>query len=149
MNIIKQLRVIFFALAAGQILYFVISIYLINAELVVVNKDYSTLLGFIAPLIVVVLVVSSKLLYKHNVDSIKREVSLNEKLISYRTSSIVKFALLEAANVLSITFYLVTGDFLYAGMFVIVMAIFFINIPGKDKFSLDYNLNSDDINKLK
>lgn len=141
MNTFRQLKLIFFALAAGQILYFVISLILILKEMVILNKDYSTIGGFIVPLVVVMMVVTSKFLYNRSINS-RIKAGDEEKLITYRTSNIVKFALLEGANILSITFYLLTGDFLYAGMSIIVILIFFVNYPGKEKFMAEFGISS-------
>ncbi len=141
MDTFKQLKIIFFALTAGQIIYFVITLILIQEEMVVLNKDFSTVGGFVVPLVVVLMVVVSKLIYNRAVNS-KTKASNEEKLITYRTSNIVKFALLEGANMFSITFYLLTGDFLYAGMFIIIMGIFLVNYPGKEKFMAEFGLSS-------
>ncbi len=141
MDTFKQLKIIFVALALGQILYFVVTLFLIQNDTVIPNKDFSTAGGFIVPLVVVLMVVASKLLYNRDINS-KIEAGDEEKIITYRISNIVKFALLEGANLFSITFYLLTGDFLYVGMFVIVMGIFLVNYPGKEKFMTDFGLSS-------
>jgi uncharacterized membrane protein len=142
MDTFKQLKIIFIALASGQIVYFLISLVLIMNELVTTNKDFSTVWGFVVPILVVILVVTSKLLYNYLINSKFEKTSEDEKITSYRTGNIIKFALLEGANLISITFYLLTGDFLYAGMFVIVMGIFFANFPGKEKFMMEFGLSS-------
>lgn len=141
MDTFKQLKIIFFALVLGQIIYFIIALILIQNEMVVLDKDFSTIGGFIVPLVVVVMVVASKLVYNRTINS-KIKAGNKEKLIIYRTSNIVKFALLEGANMFSITFYLLTGDFLYAGMFIIIIGIFFVNFPGKEKFMAEFGLSS-------
>ena len=142
MDAFKQLKIIFFVLATGQIIYFLISLVLIQQEIVVLNKDFSTIWGFIVPVTVVVMVVASKLLYNRSINSSDRKASKKQKLNLYRTTNIIKFTLLEGANLLSVTFYLITGDFLYAGMFIIVMGIFFVNFPGKEKFLAEFGLSS-------
>jgi hypothetical protein len=149
MDNFKQIRMSFFALLAGQIFYFLVSFFLVMTNSVVVDKDYDSLIGFMVPIIVVILVVGSKLLYSRLVNRKIKESSLDEKIFSYRTSNIIKFALLEAANLLSVTLYLITGDFLYVGMFIIVTALYLMNIPDKEKFIVEYELNREDINKLK
>ncbi len=141
MDTFKQLKIIFFALAAGQIFYFVVSFILIENGTVLLNKDVSTVWGFIVPLIFVLMVVASKVLYNRAINS-KIKAGDEEKLITYRTSNIIKFALLEGANIFCITFYLLTSDFLYAGMFIIIMGIFFVNYPGKEKFMAEFGLSS-------
>jgi len=147
MDSFRQLKIIFFALAAGQIIYFLITLILIQEEMLILNKDYGTIWGFIIPVVVVILVVASRLFYNHVINVNIKLSSESEKLEVYRAGNILKFALLEGANLVSITFYMLTGDFLYAGMFVIVLGIFFVNFPGKEKFMMDFGLSSLD-NKL-
>ncbi len=142
MDIIKQLKVIFIALAAGQTGYFIITLILIEKELVTLNKDFSTVGGYIVPIIVIILVVASRLIYSRLIDSKTKGTSEEEKLQIYRSGSIIKFALLEGANFLSVTFYLITGDFLYAAMFVIIIGIFFANFPSREKFISEFGLAS-------
>ncbi len=142
MDSIKQLKIIFFALAAGQISYFIVTLILMQSEMVTLNKDFSTVGGFIVPVIVIILVVASRLFYNRLINSKADGTSEEEKLLTYRTGSILKFALLEGANFLSITFYLLTGDFLYAAMFVIIIAIFFANFPSRERFISEFRLSS-------
>jgi hypothetical protein len=138
----KQLKIIFVALASGQIIYFLISLFLILQEVVQLNKDFSSIRGFLVPVVVVILVVSSKLLYNHSINSKVKETPINEKLLLYKTNNIIRFALLEMAGILTVTFYLLTGDFLYAGMFVILMGIFLVNFPSKERFISEFELPS-------
>lgn len=138
MDSFRQLKIIFFALAAGQVIYFLITLVLIQEEIVVINKDFSTIWGFLIPVLVVILVGASRLLYNRLINSNIKLSSESEKLKVYQTGNILKFALLEGANLISITFYMLTGDFLYAGMFIIVLGIFFVNFPGKEKFLMEF-----------
>ncbi len=142
MDTFKQLKIIYFALAAGQVSYFIIVLVLIQRELVMLDKDYSTIWGFIVPVLVVIMVVISRFLYNRMINIKAGNSTREEKLNTFRSANIVKFALLEGANFLSITFYLLTGDFLYAGIFVIVMGIFLVNFPGKERFIAEFGLSS-------
>lgn len=146
MDIFKQLKIIFIALASGQIIYFLTASVLLMNEIVETNKEYSTVMGFVVPILVVLMVVASKLLYNYLINSKQQDTSQAEKINIYRTGNITRFALIEGANLISITAYLITGDFLYAGLFVIVIGIFFINYPSKEKFMAEFGLSSLDDN---
>ncbi len=147
MDTFKQIRIIFYALIAGQLLYLIIALILGGNEAISTDKGFSTVLGFIIPVIIIALVIGSKVIYKHLSDQ-GRDVSFEEKINSYRNNNIIRLAMLESANILSITFYLLTGDFLYIGMFVIVLALSFMYIPGKEKFIEDFQLTGEDLEKL-
>jgi hypothetical protein len=141
-DIFKQLKIIFLTLVTGQIIYFLISLILVIDEMVDLDKDFSTIWGFIIPVIVVIMVVASRLLYNYMINTNLDGTSEEQKQNIYKTGNLIKYVLLESANLLSITFYLLTGDFLYLGMFIIVLGIFLINIPGKDKFLTEFGLTS-------
>lgn len=144
MDTFKQLKIIYSAMVSGQVVYFIISLLLIQDEAIVLNKDYNDIWGLVIPVIVVIMVVSSKLYYNYIVNSSLENSSEEQKIKTYKTGNIIKLSLLEGANLLSVTFYLFTGDFLYAGMFIIVLGIFLLNIPGKEKFRLEFDLSSVD-----
>jgi hypothetical protein len=144
MDIFKQLKIIFIALASGQIVYFLTASVLLMNEIVETNRDFSTVLGFVVPILVVLMVVASKLLYNYLINSKLKDTSQAEKINIYRTGNITRFALIEGANLISITSYLITGDFLYAGLFVIVMGIFLINFPSNEKFMIEFGLSSNE-----
>ena len=144
MKLIKQMKIIFFALLAGQVTYFIIALYLVISGTMSLTKDYSTTLGFIVPVIVIVFVVGSKIFYSYSIKAGTNKYSFEEKVSRYRTNNIVRYALLENANILTITCYLITGDFLYAALFVIVIGIFLINIPDEGKFKVDFQLTSEE-----
>jgi hypothetical protein len=144
MDTFKRLKIIYSAMVSGQVVYFIISLLLIQDEAVVLNRDYNDIWGLVVPVIVVIMVVSSKLFYNYMVNSSLEKSSEAQKIKTYKTGNIIKFALLEGANLLSVTFYLLTGDFLYAGMFIIVLGIFLLNIPGKEKFRMEFELTSVD-----
>lgn len=148
MDAFKQIRIIFFALIAGQLIYFFVALILVGNNSFAVDEDYENLPGFLALLIIVSLVISSKYLYRRLISAQTGNSTLDEKINSYRTNNIIKFALLEGANLISITFYLLTGDFLYLAMFIIVLALNFIYFPGKEKFMMDFELTPEDMEKM-
>lgn len=144
MDTFKQLKIIYSAMVSVQVVYFIISLLLIQDESIVLNKEYNDIWGLLVPVIVVIMVVSSKLYYNYMINSSLEKSPEEQKIKTYKTGNIIKLALLEGANLLSVTFYLLTGDFLYAGMFIIVLGIFLLNIPGKEKFRIEFELSSVD-----
>ena len=149
MNSFRQLKIIFYAIVAGQVFYFLLALYLVLTDKVIVSKNYDSPIGIIIPVIVIMLVIASKFLYERLTESKISETSISEKLISYRTNIIIKFTFLEVANLLTVTFYLLTADFLYIGMFIIVLGLYLINFPGKEKFVVDYGLSGKEKDELK
>ena len=148
MNSFQQLRIIFFALITGQIIYLLVAFILVSNNFNALIENYNSVFGAIITIIVLGFIGGSKLYYNQAVEKM-RGFSLQQKISAYQTSSIIRFTLLEASNIICITFFLLTGDFLFIGMSFIVIGFFLINIPGRDKFISDFRLNADEINELK
>jgi hypothetical protein len=140
-EIIKSSLIIFYALLAGQIIFLLISLYLVSASIVKSNPDLSLILTFtililISPLLVAGPIIYRKLISK-NSDSVK---SLEQKLILYRQGMIIKLALVEGTSIFSIVCFLITGNFLFVIIAILLISLFFLHKPTLEKFASDFNI---------
>lgn len=140
-EIIKSSLIIFYALLAGQIIFLLISLYLVSASIVKSNPDLSliltfTILIFLSPLLVIGPIIYRKLISK-NSDSVK---SLEQKLILYRQGMIIKLALVEGTSIFSIVCFLITGNFLFVIIAILLISLFFLHKPTIEKFASDFNI---------
>lgn len=142
------MNVLFFALFMGQILYFFITLFLINSGSTAIIAGLDTLLMFITPVVVLSFVLAAKFIYSKRVAVFDRTLTLENKLISYRTNNIIKLALIEGANIFSITILFITANYFFAALFIIIISFFFLNKPTKDKFIMDYEISSEDALKI-
>ncbi len=140
-EIIKSSLIIFYALLAGQIIFLLISLYLVSANVVQTIPDLSliltfTILIFISPLLVVGPIIYRKLISR-NFDSVK---STEQKLILYRQGMIIKLAMVEGASIFSIVSFLITGNFLFVIIAILLISLFFLHKPTLEKFASDFNI---------
>lgn len=140
-EIIKSSLIIFYALLAGQIIFLLISLYLVSANVVQTIPDLSliltfTILIFISPLLVVGPIIYRKLISR-NFDSVK---STEQKLMLYRQGMIIKLAMVEGASIFSIVCFLITGNFLFMIIAILLISLFFLHKLALGKFASDFNI---------
>lgn len=140
-EIIKSSLIIFYALLAGQIIFLMISLYLVSANVVQTIPDLSliltfTILIFISPLLVVGPIIYRKLISR-NFDGVK---STEQKLILYRQGMIIKLAMVEGSSIFSIVCFLITGNFLFVIIAVLLISLFLLHKPTLEKFASDFNI---------
>jgi len=140
-EIIKSSLIIFYTLLSGQIVFFLISLYLVSAQVISSNSNLSlilifTLLFFLSPLLVVGPIIYRKLISKQY-DNIK---TVEQKLILYRKGIIIKLALVEGASIFSIVCFLITGNYLFIIIAILLISLFFLHKPSLEKFAADFNI---------
>ena len=142
------INILFFALLSGQTIYFLIGLFLIKSSNMKRIPDLDIIFMFITPVVVLSSILTSKFIYSKKVASFDKTSSLENKLVSYRTNNIIRFALLEGANIFNISVMIITANYFFAVLFIIMIALFFLNRPTKEKFIVDYEISSDDSLKI-
>ena len=147
-NFFQTLNIIFIALFSGQTIYFVVGIFLIQSGNIDGFGGFNTIFMFITPVVVLSSILASKFIYSKQVAEFDKSLSLENKLVSYRTANIIKLALLEGANIFNISIMIITANYFFAALFIIIIALFFFNRPTNEKFIMDYEVSADDALKL-
>ncbi|MBE0538768.1 MAG: hypothetical protein IH620_03575 [Ignavibacterium sp.] len=147
-NYFSTLNVLFIALLSGQIIYFVVGLFLIQSGNINGFGGMNTIFMFITPVVVLSSILASKFIYAKQVAEFDKSLPLENKLVSYRTANIIKLALLEGANIFNISVMIITTSYFFAALFIIIIALFFFNRPTKEKFIMDYEVSADDTLKL-
>jgi hypothetical protein len=130
--------IIFYALFAGQAIFLIIASYLLKTS-GPINPDLSSAFQIILPVFTIGAVAGSMFVPKIILGSIA-DLSDDQKIIKYRASLIVKWAMLEGANLFSIVIYLLTGSMLALGISILILILFILNKPTKDKMKEDLGL---------
>jgi hypothetical protein len=142
------INILFFALLSGQTIYFFIGLFLIQSGNVKEVPGLNSIFMFITPVIVLSSFLASRFIYTKQVTDFDKSSSLEIKLVSYRTNNIIRFALLEGANIFNITIMIITVNYFFAALFIIIIVLFFLDRPTKEKFIVDYEISSDDSLKI-
>lgn len=140
-EILKQLQLIFLFLAAGQVLFCLVVVYLVMEGSMAPSQTglpYSYLLP-------TVLFAASALAYflsNRFSEEGKKLPGLAEKVQHYRNTAIVRLALVEGANLLVVVFSLLEANLNFLVYFAIGLLIFAYFRPGIDNLAQSYGLNA-------
>ncbi len=150
---LQQLNILFIALITGQAM---IAFILFNFVLPVDGEDSMVMPSFdpiiiVGVMIFIFAVMASFFLYnKRKIEGGKLEGKLMEKLSHYRTSFIMRAALLEGANLVMIMFFFfVNRSMLFMIFFAIGFALFVAIRPSLDRIIQDYQLSGSEQNELR
>lgn len=141
----KLLRTLFFALLAGQILFFLIAVFL--QKTFEPDSNLLKILDYAVPLLLLGLIILSRFVYRQLVSRSKK-LPFEEKILSYRSAVIVSLAMLEAANIISITAFMLTGEYIYAAASLILFLLFILGAPSADKLIIDLELGPEELSEI-
>jgi hypothetical protein len=144
------LQIVYFALIAGQIVFSLLTFYLIRSGLF---DDERTALRnifiYIVPIFVVGGLFISHLMFKNFLNTARGKKNLYEKLTFYRFALIIRYALLEGPSFFAIVVYLLTGDYLFLSMSGLIIIVFLTLKPTVERAVNDMELHSEEAYAIK
>ena len=146
----QSLTILHAALLSGQVIMAVIFYFFFNANQPPVTGREATgqMEVYLIGGLMIVGVLASSQLFNTRLQKVKNEESLSAKLAGYRSASILRYALLEAPSIAAIVMYMLTNNLLlliFAGMIVI---LFLIYRPTKERVVTDLELSPSEQAKL-
>lgn len=141
----KSLKIVFYSLVIGQVLFGLISFFLVNTNNFKSDgADLKSVFIYIIPFFVLVGFLLSNLIFKNKLKAIDRKSGLMIKLNDYRSALVVRYAVLEGPSLFAIITYLLTGDTIFL-LFAIFIILYFLTIgPNSNKAIRDLELDSKD-----
>ena len=140
----KQTQVLFYALLAGQLMICLVLLLISSKSHINPSLDMS--FGDIKQLLMILLVpaaiMGSHYLYSNKSREGKQLKGFEEKLMHFRASSILRWALLEGVNLITLIFFFLTKNYFFLLIFGFGFLIFFFTRPTENGFTEDYKLNS-------
>lgn len=140
----KSLLVIYYALLAGVVL-FTAFILIIPLE---PQVDLHNYLRFVVIGITLLSYLVGQVINKNQLAKINDLDSLEKKLSQYQIASIIKWAVLEGAILLTIISYGLTRNFLYLGIFILMIVIFILHRPSIKLISSELSLSPEEIKRI-
>jgi len=147
---LKSLQLIFRALLTGQVLFLAVAFFLKYQQLFPdIMKEQDKLLQLASLLCGSVLIWTGFTIFKKKMSQAKKaDQSFNEKIILYRSASLVQWAMTEAASLFSIVCFLLTGNYAFTGLTVLFLFIFSGHYPVKIKIVNQLELSSEEADQL-
>ncbi len=139
MNDFKSLQIIYFALLIGQL---GVAVFLIFATGLSGTTNSDQIFRFIVPIMLVGGIFGSYLIYNKKREEGAALNSLEEKVFHYRTSTILRCAIMEGVVLTSLVFFFLEGGASYYLLFAAIgLAVFFTFRPTIAAFTSDYKLS--------
>ncbi len=136
----RSLQIIFYALLAGQVIFFLVISYLKSASIEPVSNLNLPLYLLQGISVLFVFLGVGVFLYFMKDASIKS--SFEEKFNAFRSASLAQWGLLEGATIIQMMDYYVTGSDVARGGVSVGLFLFFLRRPRKIELIYRLNLNS-------
>lgn len=111
-------------------------------------NDHAALFVNIAAVYLAIAVAISYWLFGIRLNVAKQQSSLSDKLNTYRSATIIRFALIEGALLLTVVFYLLTGNLVLLGIAGIGLVVLALLHPNPVKLKVDLDLSPTDLARL-
>lgn len=149
-DVFKQLRVLHQALLMGT---FVFTFTVFFGQKFVIKDRIDEQLNKILPLVALVvaatLLLAGLTIYKKRVAEIQNsKAPVQTKMDQYRAACITLWACIEGPAILSAIGILLTGNYIFVGLSVLLIIIFFLFAPRKESIIAQLNLETDEVAQL-
>lgn len=138
----KTLQIIHFVLMTGLVIFAMFAFYFHYVGLELEGgKELNFGLIYTVPIFAIAGTLASNLVFKQKLKDCINKTSLKEKLTYYRSALIIKFAIIEGCAFFAIIGYLLTGKLVYLGILGLLLIVFMVYKPTKEKSIVDLELN--------
>lgn len=137
---LRSISIIHLALLSGQVIFGIVA-YAQSARVFFGIHNMDDMFIFIVPVVAIGGFMAGYLIFKQQLIIIRSKKPLGEKMISYQTALIMRYALLEGPSLLAIVAYLLNGNLFYLIVAGLLMLYFLFLRPTMEKVENDLDLN--------
>lgn len=130
----KTIQIIFMALLSGQIMFAAVVFFVLKPTETFYALNFGDTFTLLILVLSVASIIGSSVVFKLLIKNINPTESAVNKAVSYRMAKIVSWAISESVVMLSVVFFLVTGNTLFQLIFFILLIFFISKVPSKVKF---------------
>ena len=130
----KSIKIVHIALVVGVVFFALISVFLQIKGFGTVGHEIDKVLLIVVPIFALIGIFASNFVFKKKLNEIRKKSNLKEKMEEYRSALIIKLALIEGPSFFAVVSFLLTGNYIYLGLTVILIIVFLIYTPNKTKF---------------
>lgn len=151
-NYLKSLRIVYFSLAMGIVLFVLVAIFLISINGPFTQTDLSNTEK--APFLIVLVVLTGavfmayRVIFPKKLEVIKTLPTLDRKLAAWRELCVLQGALIEAPSFFAIVLFLLLGISALLIWPIAGIILFWMTQPTRDKLHSDANLSPDEIGEF-
>lgn len=136
----KSIKIVHIALVIGVVFFALVSVFLQMNGFNTADQEFINIFLLVVSIFTLFGVIASNLIFKKKIRTIKEKSSLKVKMDEYRAALLIKLALIEAPAFFTVIAYLVTGDYIFLGIVLLLIIVFLIYTPNRVKFINDLGL---------
>jgi hypothetical protein len=144
----KLLQIIFYAFLAGQVMFGMIVLFLVQTQNLQPNPDLVESFMYVVPIVAFTALVIGNIVYKKVLAGAKNKTLLVHKMPVFMSATLVKCAMLEGTTLFTIVTYLLTGEVMFIGAAALLIVIFYTFKPSREKAIMDLELSHEDIETI-
>ncbi|MGD8306761.1 MAG: hypothetical protein PVF17_08920 [Ignavibacteria bacterium] len=136
----KKTKYIFISLLIGQIIFFCVSLFIVDNKFIDANIRFDGIFKFFIPLVGVVAMFLANKIYNLRIKSVQPGEKLEVKLNKYRSFKLMQWVIVEAAGFLSLFVFIITRDYLYSIVFLFLIGYFYLLRPSRNQLKSDMKI---------
>jgi hypothetical protein len=142
----KTINILFLALVAGQVAFAIVLLFLNQTKRSVdmITPEIHQTLIWVVPAIAVAGIALGWIVFNARLKSLQMKDNLSEKLRSYQSIMIVRYALMEGPSLLALTIFYITGNYIFVGIAAFIVVMFLFNRPSKTAIIRHLQLHDDE-----
>ena len=144
---LKTISIIHLGLLAGPLIFGIYT-YSTIKETKLDYSDTNDIFLFLVPLFAISGILVGNILFKEQIEKLKNNNSLREKLSGFQTASIIKYALLEGPALIGIVGFNDNGNLLYLIISGILILYFISQRPTNDIIETSLNFTNEQQNQF-
>lgn len=141
-----SINLLFYSIVGVSLLFFVV-IFLNIKETGGLNPSFTEnepSWYYLGAVICLLLIFPAYIFYKKKIVQARNEKLIRQKLIMFRKASMIKYALLEAGNLLALLLLFFTEEQLFFVVYAIMLTVFTINRPTPYRVAKDLELTAEE-----
>jgi hypothetical protein len=139
----RLIGIIYGGLIFGMITFFAIALFIGENKKFEPIHSADEIFKLLIPLAGFAVMFFARSIYNKKTSSVNYNDDLLSKISKYRTFKIIQWALVESVGFLSIVGFIITGNYLYAIVFLFMLGYFILIKPTKEQFSRDFKVSNE------
>lgn len=146
-NFLRTNKIIYLALLVGMLVFAAVAFFL-NENSRILKLDAENPFSFVVPIVLFVGITAGKFMFNTLMKKMEHAKSMQEKIGIYTSSSLIQYAFIEGAVMLSIVTFMMSGNLFFL-IFMVVGVLYFLSLmPNPDKIAKQMNLSYDEKGEL-
>jgi len=138
-------NILFFSLLIGQLLFIAVALFVVQTGKVgIPDEELDLIFLIVVPLFGMTAMFVSRLIYNKKIESIKSQNDKLKRIINYRTTKIISWAIIEGTVIFSSVIYIRSNNIIYIAAALFLFGFFIMNRPSKEQFKEVCNLSESD-----